>query len=185
MPFMVCLARSMRLWQFSWLLGAAVLLCWGCNSNPAANVNGEVVIESRPVPAIGHSVGLQSADGMPKFNIDKIQDIVGPYDHASTPIEVLRGGDLVLNGWAIDKASATLATAVDLAIDGTPYEAAYGSARPDVAQVLKVPGYLRSGFTFRFPGSRIASGSHRLTVRIVSADGKRYFEGPALTLVVN
>jgi 7-cyano-7-deazaguanine synthase in queuosine biosynthesis len=141
-------------------------------------------VEEVSLPEQGRTAQLKHVDGIPTFNIDKIQDTRAPFENPSVPIAVLPRRNLIVQGWAIDKAGGKTASAVDIAIDGIPYQATYGSARPEIVQFFKNSAYLNSGFSLRYPTGHLSSGPHNLTVRVVLVDGQLYSESPALTLQV-
>jgi hypothetical protein len=105
--------------------------------------------------------------------VDSINDVQKLDGVAHVPAR----GNMTVSGWAVDTPNAQLAAAVWIDIDGMLYQAQYGNSRPDVAAVLKVPAYATSGFKAVIPASDIASGLHRLTLKIVNHDGSGYYLG--------
>ena len=87
-----------------------------------------------------------------------------------------------MTGWAVDGLAKKEAGGVDIVMDGKIYKADYGSDRPDVSEALKFPA-TRSGFSLAMPRDFLSRGSHRVSVRVITNDGKNYAEGPTLTFV--
>ncbi|HEX7177606.1 MAG TPA: hypothetical protein VF240_20270 [Pyrinomonadaceae bacterium] len=82
-----------------------------------------------------------------------------------------------ITGWAVDQQAQTEAGGVIINIDGSKdVLAKYGQPRPDVAAHLKNTKYTNSGFIATMDASSLAKGRHTLTVRVVTADRKGYFE---------
>lgn len=89
------------------------------------------------------------------------------------PIEIPANGALAVGGWAAE------ASAVFVTVDGErDFQAAYGGARPDVVRARHDPAALHTGFDVLIPVDRLAPGPHWLTLKIVSADRRTYFEMP-------
>lgn len=77
---------------------------------------------------------------------------------------------MAVGGWAAD------ARGVFVSVDGIHhFQAVYGDERPDVAGRLGA-AQLRSGFDLLLPTDQLAPGRHSLTIKIVSSDGRSYFE---------
>jgi hypothetical protein len=89
-------------------------------------------------------------------------------------------------GWAIDNQAASPATTVFIDLDGQPFQqAVYGDDSPQAAAALGSTRYAKCGFDAILDTTRLARGPHLLTVRVVSADGRRlYAPGPPLEFVV-
>ena len=89
-------------------------------------------------------------------------------------------------GWAIDDQAAAPATTVFIDVDGQPFQqAVYGDDSPQAAATLGSARYANCGFDAILDTTRLAPGPHLLTVRVVSADGRRlYAPGPPLEFVV-
>jgi hypothetical protein len=93
--------------------------------------------------------------------------------------------DVIIAGWAVDSAARTEAGGVFINVDGkTDIPASYGTERPDVAVVNKNPRYKQSGFAAVVPVASMGKGQHSLTLRILTADRKSYYE-PAEKIVLN
>jgi hypothetical protein len=84
---------------------------------------------------------------------------------------------ITVRGWAVDQRAKTEAGGVIINVDGsTDVLANYGQPRPDVANNLKNPDYMNSGFTASIDTATLSKGHHTLTMRVVTADKKGYFE---------
>ncbi len=83
-------------------------------------------------------------------------------------------------GWAVDAAAGSPAKTVFIDVDGRPFqEAVYGDDSPAAVSALGDARYARCGFDAILDTTRLSSGLHELTVRVVSADGSRlYAPGP-------
>jgi hypothetical protein len=90
----------------------------------------------------------------------------------------------VVDGFGFDPVAKVPAKGVDVVIDAQTFGTQYGHARPDVAQYFKTPALAETGYRTTLPPGTIAAGRHVLRLRIVAADGKGYFESPAVTFEV-
>lgn len=85
-------------------------------------------------------------------------------------------------GWAIDAPAASPAKTVFVDVDGMPFQqAVYGDDSPQAVSVLGSERYGRCGFDAILDSTRLTPGAHLLTVRVVSADGRRLY-GPGLPI---
>ena len=130
--------------------------------------------------ADGTSSDLTRIEGTPTHNLDRIQKTDSPYGQQS--IRISSVSDTELTGWAVDGLAKKEAGGVDIVVDGKIYKANYGLDRPDVTEVLKFPA-TRSGFSLVMPGNFLSKGSHTVSVRVITNDGKNYAEGPTLMFV--
>jgi hypothetical protein len=81
-----------------------------------------------------------------------------------------------VSGWAVDKEANDLAGGVFLTIDGQiDICAYYGLYRPDVSDSLGNPKFRFSGYNGILPSSILKKGSHALSVKIVTKDGRGYY----------
>lgn len=93
------------------------------------------------------------------------------------PLVVQRWRPIDIAGWAIDARSRLTAGAVFVLVDGRrSFSAQYGWQRPDVAKALGVPSYAGSGYNSMIPAGALQDGTHRLQIRVVTHDGRAYFE---------
>jgi hypothetical protein len=154
----------------------AAMLCVLSCSHPAEK-------SQVPPPATGVTQNLRRVEApSPFFAMDRLCSVSDPYSKPS--VEIHTSDSLTSAGWAVDSMTRSAARDVDFVIDGIAYSARYGTDRPDVAIYFKTQACLKSGFDFSMPASLLAVGMHTVTVRVVPAGGKVYYEGPRLTLLV-
>jgi hypothetical protein len=105
---------------------------------------------------------------------------------ASLGVGRLQPDRVAVVGWAIDDQAAAPATTVFIDVDGRPFsQAVYGDDSPQAAAAMGSPRYAHCGFDVILDTTRLTPGPHLLTVRVVSADGRRlYAPGPPLEFVV-
>ena len=84
---------------------------------------------------------------------------------------------LTIQGWAVDQQAQNTAGGVFINIDGQiDIPALYGRDRPDVATLLMDNRYRFSGFFASFSTALVGEGQHVLSLKIVTADKKGYYE---------
>ena len=95
------------------------------------------------------------------------------------------GGDIVIRGWAIEDQSTV--TNVEILIDGNFMGLAqYGFPRPDVGDHSPhLDNAENSGWAFRMDTRFLANSRHRLTARVVDAQGRRAEIGSVDFFVMN
>ena len=164
----------MRPGILSLVLPALTLLLCSCSAPPKPAAAPVSSSNLTALPA-GKSATLTRAAGDPLFNLERINETWSAAAHQPVPIKA--GDSITFAGWAVDKPSLSLASAIDLTIDGHPYNADYGGVRDDVASYFKTPAYRDSGFRLLVPAGGVAKGRHQVTVRVISHDGKTYQEG--------
>jgi hypothetical protein len=117
------------------------------------------------------------------FYLDRVGEALDPLNKqpAGTP------GDapIALSGFGFDPAAKAPAKGVDVVIDGKAYAAAYGIAREDVANYFKSPALSATGYVVTLPAGFLVNGPHKVTVRVIAADGKGYFESPPIPFTVD
>jgi 4-amino-4-deoxy-L-arabinose transferase-like glycosyltransferase len=89
-------------------------------------------------------------------------------------------------GWAVDDQASSAAKTVFIDVDGAQFQqAVYGDDSPQAVTALGSTRYASCGFDVILDTTRLTPGPHLLTVRVVSADGRRlYAPGPPLEFVV-
>jgi hypothetical protein len=89
-------------------------------------------------------------------------------------------------GWAIDEPAASPAKTAFIDVDGQPFqEAVFGDDSPEAVSALGSARYARCGFDAILDTTRLTRGPHKLSVRVVSADGLRlYAPGTTIEFVV-
>lgn len=146
---------------------------------PALTPASATVAPSLPAATLPPTVptgALAKAPGTTTYTIQSLNETT--FDKPVTdPIPVPSGGAITLVGWAVDTAATNLAGGVIVSVDETiNYQATYGLARPDVAAVLGNPVYTKSGFMVTFPASILTRGMHTITIKILTSDGKSYYQ---------
>jgi len=134
-------------------------------------------------PKDGTTDGLARRTERAVFYLDRVGDALDPLNKqpAGTP------GDapILLGGFGFDPVAKAPAKGVDVVIDGKAYAATYGLAREDVANYFKSPGLAATGYTVTLPAGFLINGPHKIVVRVIAADGKGYFESPAIPFTVD
>ena len=90
----------------------------------------------------------------------------------------------MVRGWAIDAPAATLAGGVEIVIDGHAYKLPYFLTRADVAAAKRMEAYTDCGFLAIVSPELLPKGSHTVSLRIVSADRKTYYQSHDFHIVV-
>lgn len=140
------------------------------------SAGGTPVSSAAALPPTVTTGAFAKASGTTTYTIQSLNET--NFDKPVTaPIPVPSSGMVTLVGWAVDTAATNLAGGVIVSVDETVnYQATYGIARPDVAAVLGNPVYTKSGFTITFPASTLARGTHTITIKILTSDGKSYYQ---------
>lgn len=107
-------------------------------------------------------------------------NVGGVRDPSKHPVVQILAGRFTAAGWAVDTPNQTSAAAIEVVIDGKPYQAQYGIDRPDVASALNNSAYRKSGFELTLP--RIEKGDHTISLRVIAKTGDVYYESPPLQL---
>jgi hypothetical protein len=169
-------------------LAAAALA--GCDNPKPRVVPPDPMARTLPPPAAaigppkdGTSGGLAKRPELAAFSLDRVGEALDPLNKqpAGTP------GDapISISGFGFDPAAKTPASGVDVVIDGAAYAAAYGAAREDVANYFKSPALTATGYAVTLPAGFLVNGPHKIVVRVIAADGKGYFESPAIPFTVD
>jgi hypothetical protein len=114
---------------------------------------------------------------------------VGNVSPPASPVSLVRSdypaGAVGVTGWAVDIPGQRLAKGVFLCLDDrVNIWTTYGRPLPGVAAALKDNRYERSDFTGQIPLTQLTPGAHRLTIKIVTHDGKSYYESRPIDLLV-
>ena len=84
---------------------------------------------------------------------------------------------VILQGWMVDEKASKSAAGVFVSVDGKyDLPAKYGFNRNDVAKYYNIDDYKSSGFGAIIPASLLGKGKHILTLIIMAADEKGYYE---------
>ncbi len=126
---------------------------------------------------------MVACTGQPLTYIDRIGSATAPFGEG--PLHVDGSGELKISGWAVDQPMETAAGGVDILIDQVPFPTIYGTDRSDVVDYFKRPAYRASGFTVALPAQNISKGQHALALRVVSSDGRCYYETQAHSIIVD
>ena len=108
--------------------------------------------------------------------VDQIGESRAPWGAGAAQIR--RSQDSKVSGWAVDAPRRSPAAGVDVVIDRMVFPTTYGTHRNDVAQYFRQPNYRDTGFTATIPANAISPGEHWLSIRVVTADGRCYFQSP-------
>jgi phosphoglycerol transferase len=115
--------------------------------------------------------------------VDQIGETHAPFGDAGALIHSAQ--DAKVSGWAIDRPGAALAGGVDVVIDRMIFPSTYGTYRKDVADYFGRPQYRGSGFTATIPPRALQVGEHWLSLRVVSADLRCYYQSPPVRIMVD
>ena len=105
--------------------------------------------------------------------------------NTAEPTEVPLLRDVEVAGWAVTPESERQGADMEVAVDGTPFAAAYGFDRPDVAEYLQVPAAQPSGFRALIPAQALPPGQHQLTLRVQSRTRPCFYESQRIPIVVD
>jgi hypothetical protein len=134
-------------------------------------------------PAGALSVGLAKRPEAAGFFLDHAGAAVDP--RSRQPAVTAAGQPTIFDGFGFDAPAKLPAKGVDVVVDGKAYGATYGTPRPDVAKFFNAPGLVNVGFRTILPAGSLAVGAHTVLVRVVAADGKGYFDSPAIAFSAN
>jgi hypothetical protein len=168
----------------------ALLALTACDNPKPRQVPPDPMARALPPPAgpigppkDGATPGLAKRTEVAAFYLDRVGEALDPLNKqpAGTP------GDapIQLSGFGFDPVAKAPAKGVDVVIDGKAYAATYGGARDDVANYFKTPGLSATGYTVTLPAGFMVNGPHKVAVRVIAADGKGYFESPAIPFTVD
>jgi len=134
-------------------------------------------------PKDGMTQGLAKRTEVASFYLDRVGEALDPLNKqpAGTPGDAA----ILMSGFGFDPVAKAPAKGVDVVIDGKAYAAAYGAAREDVANYFKTPGLAATGYAVTLPAGFLVNGPHKVAVRVIAADGKGYFESPAIPFTVD
>jgi hypothetical protein len=173
----------------TWALAGAMLLALGaCEKGKTRHLPPDPFAPA-PAPAAPEAAtGAALSAGLPKrpqmagFFLDHVGQAADPFSKrpAVTPAKE----PVLLDGFGFDPIAKTPAKGVDVVIDGKAYGTKYGKARQDVAAYFKTPALVNVGFSTTLPAGTLAPGAHMAIVRVVAADGKGYYDSPAVAFEV-
>jgi hypothetical protein len=130
----------------------------------------------------GARAGPQPSPSQTQF---KIETIDGKRIENDSSVTVDGTREAIIDGWATDSPSRKTAAGVFLVIDGTlEVPAKYGLARNKTAELSGFDRYFFAGFSARIPPSTLAPGTHRLGLKIFTADDRSFYLTPEIPLLV-
>ena len=80
------------------------------------------------------------------------------------------------NGWAVDANNESTAGGVYIDIDGELFPAFYWMDTQDLADSSGVPAYRYAGFERALPVTEIGTGTHQLSIVVLTSDGEGYYQ---------
>jgi hypothetical protein len=111
------------------------------------------------------------------FSIDTINDQILAQQKSVLIFNSKQDEQIKVAGWAVDSNAGLAAGGVFLNIDGkTDIPTYYGIDRQDVADHFKNNNYRYSGFSGSLDISSLAKGQHTLSIKVVTADKKGYYQ---------
>jgi hypothetical protein len=120
---------------------------------------------------------LALVEGSTLSGIDSVND--RRLAQLDTPI-IINAQDeetITISGWAVDQKAGRAAGGVFVNVDGQiDIPTLYGSNRQSVVDIFKNSRYRYSGFWASFATSVLGEGQHTLSLKIVTADKKGYYE---------
>jgi hypothetical protein len=120
---------------------------------------------------------LITVAGSTEFGIESINDLQLSQQNPGIINLSLQKETLTIWGWAVDQEAKNTAGGVFISIDGQiDIPAMYGGDRPDIAASLGEDRYRFSGFRASFATSVVGEGQHVISLKIVTADKKGYYE---------
>jgi len=132
-------------------------------------------LSGQPMPL---TLSLAACAGEPMQTIDQIGASRPPFDPMG--VRVAPSADFKVSGWAVDHAKREAASGVDLVIDQMVFPSTYAIHRKDVADYFRRTSYADTGFTATIPRNTLAVGEHWLSLRVVAADGRCYYQSPGI-----
>jgi len=138
---------------------------------------------ARSMELIPATLSMGACEGRPLMTIDQISAIHAPFGEGSVHVSV--SGDFKIVGWAVDHAHRSVAGGVDVVVDRGLFPSTYGLSRDDVAKSLQRPEYRDSGFVASISAETLSAGEHWLSVRVVSSDGKCYYESRSISVTID
>lgn len=143
----------------------------------AAAAANEALNAPPATPAAAHQNLTKRAE-MATFTLDVIN---GAPDPLNTPAVIKAGEPATFSGFGFDPVAKAAGKTIDIVVDGVAYATVCCHGRQDVASYYKTQAVLASGFTATLPAGVIKPGVHTVEVRVISPDGKSYFDGPPIS----
>lgn len=98
-----------------------------------------------------------------------------PVLRSKSPIKV-RGLNITIDGWAIDKNNKHMAKEVYVEFDGMSYKTQYGLDSKYLKKPLNSNNYNQAAFRLTLPGNIISDGLHVINLKIVTNYDSKYYD---------
>ncbi len=150
----------------------------------------EDIADAARMEPVALTLSLSVCVGGPQVaNVVKVEDQVSQIGFSHAPFDQTgahapTAEDFKVYGWAVDHPNRAPASGVDVVIDRMVFPSTYGAYRNDVAEYFRRPNYRDSGFTAMIPANTLPVGEHWLSLRVVSSDGRCYYQSPSVRLTV-
>jgi phosphoglycerol transferase len=143
----------------------------------------DVALHRLPVVGAEPKAASNRAPNCHATSAHNLEWVAGSSRLDGPPIVVPRSGEFTVVGWAVDQRNESLAGDVDVVVDDKVVPAFYGIDRADVSRYLGSPAYQASGFTAKLAGAEIGPGVRMLSIRILSADRRCYYQGQSVAII--
>jgi acetyltransferase-like isoleucine patch superfamily enzyme len=155
---------------------------------PASSVSGSELARidrlGKPLAdwARGETSGMSRLTEYSPTYLDKAGAAFDPANN----LEAATAGDQPIDfrGFAFDGPAKTSGRGVEIVIDGEPYVARYGLWRGDIAEHQESREVGACGYVLTLAPHELAPGRHSVSIRLIAADGRGYFEGPEMSFKV-
>jgi len=120
---------------------------------------------------------LSELSAVPSSTLSEVESISGvEVNQEDQPLSIPAGESFIeVIGWAVDSEAQDVAGGVYLEIDGKLFPAFYGVDRDDLADRFDASSYSYSGFRRAIPVSEIGTGTHELSVVVLTNDKEGYY----------
>jgi hypothetical protein len=127
------------------------------------------------------SAGLPPCAAATLASVDRIAETTAPF---GPYVPIGRASSFRVVGWAVDQSAKTVASGLDVVVNGAAFPAFYGFERPDVVASLRSPAFFASGFVADISTIDLGPGRHSLQVRAISSTGGCYYAGREIAFVI-
>lgn len=118
---------------------------------------------------------LQPVAGETIYDVNEINGQIPP-KNAPVVVNSQSTQRVTIRGWAVDKHAQNNSGGVFINVDGKTDIETSSQDRPDVAEAYKNPNYRQAGFQAAIPTATLGKGRHTLSLKILTADRKGYYE---------
>lgn len=161
---------------FILIVVSSSVLFFGCEDSKVVNTPGLTEV-SAPAALTAVTEKIENIEvklDAPAFGaVDGINDVISPAPGSTISID---GEKIVIAGNFVDAIKGDVASGVVVLIDDKKFLAIYGGDRPDIAQALNNPKYIKCQFYVEIPTASVGVGVHDLRIRVVAADRSGYYE---------